>query len=124
MRFYDIQITDTSGTPVIIDGVTMRFTSFKNGVSTVSTPGALNIEFDIPIVTQDIPAGNAFLKIWGIPLSILNQARSLNYKNIKIMAGMMPGPSIGERASGGDPDPQRHYLSRFDLPSLRKLARG
>lgn len=100
MRFYDISITDQSGTPIIIDGVPMRFTSFKNGVS---TPGALNIEFDIPVVTEDIPAGNAFLKIWGIPLAILNKARSLNYANITIMAGMKFGLPLANAQAAAIP---------------------
>jgi hypothetical protein len=78
----------------------MRFTSFKNGVS---TPGALNIEFDIPVVTADIPAGNAMLKIWGLDLSILNKAALLNYKNITIRAGMKNGLPLANEQANASP---------------------
>ena len=54
-------------------------------------PGALNIEFDLPVLTADIPAGNGFLKIWGIDLATLNKASMLNAMNITIAAGMKTG---------------------------------
>ena len=100
MRFYDISITDTSGKVISIDGFDMVFTSFKNGRT---IPSALNIEMDIPIVTEDVPAGNAYIKIWGVDLGLINKASNLNFQNIKIMAGMQKGLPLATQQANYSP---------------------
>ncbi len=102
MRFYEIQITDTSGNVVQVGGVPMSFSS-HNSAGGVNK-GALNIEFDIPVVTYDIPAGNAFLKIWGVDLATLNQAALLNSKNITILAGMKEGLPLANEQVNQSPN--------------------
>jgi hypothetical protein len=92
MRYYEISITDESGTHVSIGGGVAYFTSYMPGVlGGVTKPGALNVEMDIPVYTSEIPAGDAFIKIWGVDLSTINSASNLNFKNITIMAGMKKG---------------------------------
>ena len=83
MRYYNIWITDLIA-PV------MNFTSydFTRGKTTA---GALNVEFDIPIATADVPLGNAHLRIWGVGLDIINNASQLANFNITIAAGFQRG---------------------------------
>jgi hypothetical protein len=61
------------------------------GANGLTDPGALNIEMDIPVVSEDIPSGQGYLKIWGISLDMVNNASKLNYKNITIYAGFQKG---------------------------------
>jgi len=104
MRFYNITITDNSGAILEIDGAKMQFTSFEKTIhGGYSKPGALNIEMDIPIVTEDIPAGNALIKIWGIDLGLVNKASNLNFQNIAIMAGMKPGLPLATQQANYSP---------------------
>ena len=104
MRFYRIEITDSSGIPVNLgSGLPMlaTWTSFLTGSGSytpgligangLTDPGALNIEMDIPVVSEDIPSGQGYLKIWGISLDMVNNASKLNYKNITIYAGFQKG---------------------------------
>jgi hypothetical protein len=100
MRFYDIQITDESGNLVQIDGFPMVFTSYKSGVS---IPGALNVEIDLPIFTEEIAASNGYVKIWGIGLSLINQASKLALKNIVIKAGMQKGLPLANLQTQASP---------------------
>lgn len=91
MRFYSILISDLSGKTI------MSFSS-HNGEKVI--PGALNIEFDLPINATEIPSGDGFLKIWGVGLEIINNAASLNGMNITILAGMKKGlPLATQQAS-------------------------
>jgi hypothetical protein len=97
VRFYRITITNPDGTPAKINGVPLVFSSHNDAGKQI--PGALQVEFDLPVVAADVPAGNGFVKIWGVPLEMVNQAASLNLKNIKIEAGMMGGlPLAREQA--------------------------
>jgi len=100
MRYYDISITDTSGKVISIDGFDMLFTSFKNGRT---IPSALNIEMDIPIVTEDVPAGNAYIKIWGVDLSLINKASNLNFQSITIRGGMQKGLPLATQQANYSP---------------------
>lgn len=65
--------------------------SFSSHAKGIATPGALQVEFDIPVLTAENPVGDAYVRIWGIDLNIVNNASKLNFANITIMAGMMPG---------------------------------
>ena len=92
MRYYDIAITEQDGTLTKLGGNDAHFTSFQNGaLGGVTIPGALNIEMDIPIHSAEVPAGDAYVKIWGVDLNTINNALNLNKKNITIMAGMKRG---------------------------------
>jgi hypothetical protein len=97
MRFYRIVITPqapasgtTGASGAALGGLTgpLIFTSQANGKN---DPGALDIEFDIPVTSYALPMGGAGLKIWGIPLQTISQATNLNNANIEVYAGMAPG---------------------------------
>lgn len=98
MRFYKITITNQDGTPALLNGVPMVFSSHDDAGR--YKPGALQVEFDLPVVAADIPAGNGFVKIWGVGLDTVNLASMLNLKNIRIETGMMGGlPLAREQAN-------------------------
>lgn len=84
MRFYDIIITDpTSG------AVVQRFTNFYNGRIDL---GGLDVEIDISVATMAMPiSSSAFVRVWGIPLSMIAQSNNLNGKNIAVYGGMQKG---------------------------------
>lgn len=110
MRFYNIVITDKNGnvqvpnaqagaftaTPASANAST--WTSFVNGQT---LPGALNIELDIPIAGYAEPQGNAWLRVWGIPLVQIAQSANLNNMNIAIYAGMQKGLPLAKPQQAG-----------------------
>lgn len=83
MRFYDIIVLEKDGQTVF-----RRYTSFVNGVT---VKGALNIEFDLPLASVDVPSSGAMVKVWGIPLGDVTQATDFNGKLIKVYGGMRYG---------------------------------
>lgn len=89
MRYYKIDI----------DGGSTVFTSYANGQN---IRGALQVELDIPVAAMHSPGNaGAFVKIWGIPLSIISQAKDLINKSIKVYGGFQKGlPLANPRQSG------------------------
>ena len=91
MRYYKIDI----------DGGTI-FQSYATSNSRGSSlPGALQVELDIPVAAYAAPAGDAFVRIWGIPLADISQAKDLNGKNIKIYGGFQKGLPLANPAQSG-----------------------
>jgi hypothetical protein len=87
-RYYRIEI---DGGPT--------YTSFANGVT---NPAALQVELDIPVAPFDSPAAaGAFVKVWGIPLSDISQAKNLSRKNIKVYGGFQKGLPLANPAQSG-----------------------
>lgn len=91
MRYYNIVITnpDTGAavTPSSLGGLPLSSLLPGGGVNVA----ALNIELDIPVAAQHAPAGQAFLRIWGLGLKDIGNAFNLNGMNISISAGMSSG---------------------------------
>ena len=89
MRFYRIEI----------DGGSTVFTSYANGQN---IQGALQVELDIPVAAMHSPDNaGAFVKIWGVPLSMISQANNLNFKGIKVYGGFQKGlPLANPKQSG------------------------
>ena len=54
-------------------------------------PGALNVEFDIPVGPGASPVGSGLVRVWGIGLQDIAQAKNLSNKAIKVFGGMKPG---------------------------------
>lgn len=84
MRFYDIRISD----PVTGELIKRYGSSTLDGTN---IPGALQIEFDIPIIAYGSPNSGGYIRIWGISLKDIGQANNLNNKIITVLAGMSPG---------------------------------
>lgn len=86
MRFYRIEIGGTV------------YTSLVNGQT---DPGALNVEFDIPVSTMSAPLGSAFIRVWGVALQTLAQSNNLNNQQIKVFGGMAKGLPLANPAQQG-----------------------
>jgi hypothetical protein len=88
VRYYSIEI---DGGPT--------YTSFSNGVT---NPAALQVELDIPVAPFASPAASgAFVKIWGIALSDIGQAKNLRFKKVKVSGGFQKGLPLANPAQAG-----------------------
>jgi hypothetical protein len=61
-------------------------------------PAALNIELDLPVAPFHAPAGNAWLRIWGLSLKDIGSAYDLNGAEVRIIAGMSKGLPLANPA--------------------------
>lgn len=104
MRYYSIVISDpTSGKVVTPPSLTGAFsdasyTSYANG-QTLSN--ALNIELDLPVYPFAVPAGNGFVRVWGISLQEIGQASDLHGKAIQVYGGMQSGLPLANPKQNG-----------------------
>ena len=87
MRYYKIEI---DGGPT--------YQSFDGNQN---LPGALNVEFDIPVVDASTPIGLASVVIWGVGLEAISQASDLINKKIKVSGGMQRGLPLANPAQSG-----------------------
>lgn len=66
-----------------------------------NNPGALDLEMDLPVVAMDAPAGTAFLRLWGIGLTVMGQSADMNGADVKVFGGMSKGlPLANPKQSG------------------------
>jgi hypothetical protein len=93
MRYYDITLTKSDGTTL-----PRRWTSHPNGVF---DPGALNIEFDIPVATFGIPMGGQSILIEGVPLQDLLQPQNFAGLNLLMKGGMQAGLPLSNPKQSG-----------------------
>jgi hypothetical protein len=98
MRYYEIVITSPAGTSNQ-PAVTKRFSSLNPDGTT--NLGALQIEFDFPVWAMAEPAGTAFLRVWGISIVDISQARNYNGSKIQVYAGMAAGLPLANPAYRG-----------------------
>lgn len=102
MRYYKLVITNpATGKPVLPSSLgNLGITSLAtNGLS---NPGALNVEFDIPVALYSLPGeGGALVRVWGLSLLDLSHAFDLNGMSIAVYGGMQRGlPLANPRQSG------------------------
>lgn len=74
-------------------------TTFSSLINGQNNPGALNIEFDLPISAQNAPQGNVGITVWGVGLGMIGQAANLNGANFTLTAGMKPGLPLATAAA-------------------------
>jgi hypothetical protein len=108
LRYYDVTISDPvsgqvfqmspTGTGFIKAAGGTTFTSWANGKNIA---GALNIEFDVPIVPLHTPQGQFYLRVWGIGLPMISQASQLAGMNILMKVGMQKGLPLANPAQNG-----------------------
>lgn len=108
MRYYNLVVSDPvsgqvwkpslTGLGFTKSGGGSTFTSYVNGQT---LPGALNIEFDLPVVPFNTPQGNAIIRVWGIGLPMIGQAANLNGQNFVLSAGMQKGLPLANPAQAG-----------------------
>ena len=87
MRYYDITIGD------------LHYQSL--GGNGRANPGALNVELDISLNYADVAANGSWVRVWGIPLSDISQARNLYGKPVKVLGGMSAGLPLANPAEAG-----------------------
>jgi len=108
VRYYQIILSDPGSGQVYQPDSTGRGFTKKSGGSTFTSyangkniPGALNVEFDMPVVTWDSPQGNGLIRVWGVSLGMIGQASNLNGANITLSAGMQKGLPLANPAQAG-----------------------
>lgn len=93
MRYYRIELADP------ISGVVKKvFTTFVNGRTDL---GALLVELDIPVTSFAVPFGNAFVRVWGVALTDINQSANFNGYAMKVFGGMQKGLPLANPAQSG-----------------------
>ena len=104
-RYYDITLANATGQVYQFtadgNGFTLgtggtTFSSLTNGIN---NPGALNIEFDIPVFNYNTPQGNSHITVWGVGLGMIGQAAQLAGASITVSGGMKPGLPLATAAA-------------------------
>jgi len=75
-----------------------QWTSHPGGVF---DPGALNVEFDIPVTTYGTPVGGQSITIEGVPLDDLLQAQQFAGMNLTMKGGMQAGLPLANPKQAG-----------------------
>ena len=101
MRYYKIVISDVSSGKII-----RQYTSLTS--SGFADPNALKVEFDLNTTVFSEPMGSSYLRIWGIPITDVQQTSNFNpspggqnYKQIQIYAGMSKGLPLAKPQQAG-----------------------
>ena len=94
MRFYEIIFQDSvTGVQIGPPITTMPRGKFD--------PNYLNVELDIPVVEMAIPAGSAFVRIWGISIATIAQGFNFNGVRILVFGGMSKGLPLANSKQQG-----------------------
>lgn len=106
MRFYNLVISNAAGqvyqpnaSGAFALGSGSSFSSLDANGNNL--PGALNIEFDVPITQYDAFQGGALIRIWGVGLQMIGQAADLSGQNFQLSAGMSKGLPLANPAQQG-----------------------
>jgi hypothetical protein len=106
VRYYNINITNAQTgqlIPIANGDFFGPFSSLLPGGSPTSPiagndPGALDVEFDLPVYSFESPVSAGFVRLWGVGIPALYQSAQFNpsldftvFNNIKISAGMSRG---------------------------------
>jgi len=89
VRYYRIEIADPDTGTIL-----QQWTSLLGGKT---DPGALDVEFDIPVTLLNAPAGSGYVRLWGVSLAMVAQATAFNPppggrgKLITVSGGMQAG---------------------------------
>ena len=108
MRFYSLVISDPTtgkvwqptktGNGFVKAAGGATFSSLVGGQT---TPGALNIEFDIPVVPFHTLQGGASIIVWGVGIGMISQATNLNGANFELSGGMQKGLELAKPEQSG-----------------------
>ena len=101
MRYYAINVTDPATNKPLLDAAGQPIGSFYSYALGQNVPGALNVEWDIPVTAFDRPIGAAFLRIWGVGITAVGQSTNFNGQNIEIYGGMAPGLPLANPKQAG-----------------------
>jgi len=103
---------------------TLRYSSLDNPLN------ALQITFDIPVAPSHMVAGNGVIRVYGVPITLINQASQYAGAKFELRAGMSRGlPLAQQQQSGiiavgevlqsvGDWEGGQVYLDFYLIPSM------
>lgn len=94
MRYYTILILDP-----VTGKELQKYSSLNSNGTTI--PGALNVEFDIPIWSLASPQGASYVRIWGVGIKTIGQANDLNKKIVQVYGGMAKGLPLANPQQSG-----------------------
>ncbi|HEV2269002.1 MAG TPA: hypothetical protein VGR92_06055 [Steroidobacteraceae bacterium] len=111
-RYYSLTISNPkTGQSIVPDGhvgfttgTGPTFSSLYKDALTRQTrvdPGALHIEFDIPVLQLAKPQGAFRVKIFGVGLKMIGQAANLSGMRFQLKAGMSAGLPLANPAQAG-----------------------
>lgn len=104
MRYYNIQLTDISGALI------QTWTSHPNGLMAPPDPGALDVQFDLlayEFAPQSVPNTQSginaqdWVRLAGIPLTMIGQAYKIAGYGVSIYGGMGKGLPLANPAQAG-----------------------
>ncbi len=108
MRYYDLTLTDPASGLVwqpTVNGLGLSLkaggTTFTSYVGGQTLPGALNIEFDIPVYQFATPQGSSMLRVWGIGLTTIGQGTQLAGAGFTLKGGMKAGLPLANPNQSG-----------------------
>lgn len=101
MRFYRIDLADSSGNPVYLRSLNGQPLTSLTPTGQFN-PGALQIELDLPVnpgSTGD--ATSAYVKIWGVGLADIVRQADFNDLSIRVYGGMSKGLPLANPNQAG-----------------------
>jgi hypothetical protein len=109
MRYYNVVVTNAQTGAAIKGADGTAFGPWSSLTSQgANNPGALRVKWDLPIAPFDQPIGGAYLRLWGVPLTMIGQASQFNpspdysqYCRIQIYGGMSKGLPLANPAQQG-----------------------
>lgn len=91
MRYYRIELS--SG---------LTYTSHPGGVGSPPDPGALRVELDLFVAGAALPdAAGSWVRVWGVSLDTVGQARDLNGTFVTVYGGMGKGLPLAKPSQSG-----------------------
>jgi hypothetical protein len=85
-RFYRLTVT-----PASPDGTAGQLTTWTNQQGDHALLNAQRIEFDLSVTTGAVPAGGAWVRVWGPTKEQIQQASDFNEAAIELYGGMQKG---------------------------------
>ena len=93
MRYYDISL--------IKQGSSQPFRRWSSNYNGKFDPGALDVEFDMPVAPYGTPLGGQAITIYGVPLADLSQAYNFEGTDIVVNGGMQAGLPLANPKQAG-----------------------
>ena len=85
-RYYRLAVT-----PVATDGTQGTTVTWTNKNGSKAVLGAQRVEFDLAVVPGAVPAGGAWIRLWGPTRQQIQQASDFNNADIEFYGGMQDG---------------------------------
>jgi hypothetical protein len=93
LRYYSIQLFNSQG---------LQYKSY-NSQDRLGNPimSALNVEFDLQVVSYTIATNASYVRVWGIPIEDISQASQLTGNSVLVWAGFQKGLPLANPNQAG-----------------------